>query len=315
MDVHGSRSRTAWADVPAHVRARIEELAGAPVARARSALGGFSPGLASTLTLADGRTVFAKAVGTDTGPGSADLLRRERANLTCLGALPFGSRMIATDDDGDWVVVLFDHVPGRAPRPSDPVERARMIRAFEEAAASLTPSPIAAETFAAACDHRLDQWNDAARGDAGVQLDPWIAANLDLVRTLASRWRDASAGASLVHGDLRADNMLLDGDSVVIVDWTEVCIGAPWLDWVLAVPSVCLFPLTPPAEEVFHESTLGATAPPRDVTAVVAAVTGYFLCSAVLPVIPALPTLRAFQREQGLVAADWLRNRVEAGLA
>ncbi len=39
--------------------------------------------------------------------------------------------------------------------------------------------------------------------------------------------------------------------------------------------------------------------------------TGYFLCSSVRPVVPALPTLRDFQREQGLVAAAWLRARVE----
>lgn len=315
MDVHGGRSRITWQELPAHIRARVEDLAGAPIVEATSALGGFSPGLASTLSLADGRRVFVKAAATDTGPGSADLYRQERANLARLGSLPFASRLMAYDDDGDWVVLLFDHVPGRAPHPSDPAERARMVRAFDEVAASLTPSPIAADSFATAVDHRFDLWDDAGPDDAAVQLDPWVAGNLDLVRDLASRWRDASAGVALRHGDLRADNMLLDGDRVTIVDWTEVCIGAPWLDWALAVPSVCLFPRTPPPEEVFREADLAAGAPPADVTSIVAAAAGYFLCSSVLPVIPALPTLRAFQREQGLVAARWLRARVEAGLA
>lgn len=314
MDVHGGRSRIEWRELPDHIRARIEELAGARVAEAATALGGFSPGLASTLTLTDGRRVFVKAVSTDTGPGSADLCRQERTNLARLGARPFASHLLSAHDDGDWVVLLFEHVPGHAPRPSDPAERVRMVRAFDEVAASLTPSPIAADSFAAAIGHRFDLWNDAAPGDAGVQLDPWVAGHLGLVRDLASRWRDAAAGQSLAHGDLRADNMLLHGDSVVIVDWTEVCIGAPWLDWTLAVPSVCLFPRTPPPEEVFREASLAASAPPADVTSIVAAAAGYFLLSSVLPVIPALPTLRAFQREQGLVAARWLRDRVEAGL-
>ena len=314
MDVHGGRSRITWADLPGEIRARVEELSGSRVVQAASAQGGFSPGLASTLTLADGRTVFAKAIATGTGPGSSELLRRERRNLTALGALAFGSRMIAGHDDGDWVVVVFEHVPGHAPRPSDPAERARMIRAYEEVAASLTPSPIVAATFSQAFGDSLDRWSIAMPGDAGVELDPWIATNFDLVRSLASRWRDASVGDTLVHGDLRADNMLLDGDRVVVVDWTEVCIGAPWLDWALAVPSVCLFPGTPAPEAVFRESTLAAVAPAADVTAVLAAVTGYFLCSAVLPVNPALPHLRDFQRAQGLVAASWLRERVETGL-
>lgn len=314
MDVHGGRSRLAWGDLPPHVRSRIEQLAGARVVASTTALGGFSPGLAATLDLDDGGTVFAKAVGADTGPGSADLLRRERANLERLGPLTFASRTLGWHDDGDWIIVLFEHVPGRAPQPSLPSERARMIRAFEEAAASLTPSPIVAEPFAATGASDLDRWRAAARGDAGVAVDPWIAANLETVRSLASRWADASAGESLVHGDLRADNMLLSGDDVVIVDWTEVCVGAPWLDWVLAVPSVCLFPGTPAPETVFRECALSREAAAGDVTSVIAAVTGYFLTSAVMPVVPALPTLRDFQRAQGLVAAAWLRTRVDAGL-
>ena len=45
----------------------------------------------------------------------------------------------------------------------------------------------------------------------------------------------------------------------------------------------------------------------------VAAVAAYFLRSSVRPVVPQLPALRDFQREQGVVAAAWLRERVDAG--
>lgn len=313
MDIHGGRSRLAWSDLPPHVRSRVEALLGARVTGATTAVGGFSPGLASTLTLSDDRVVFVKATATDTGPGSSDLLRRERDNLRLLGPRPFTSRMMASDDDGDWVVVVFEHVRGRAPHPGVKAERARMIRAFEEAAASLTPSPIDADAFAARSPGALDGWATATVGDPAVLVDPWIADNLEVVRSLTG-WRDASAGDSLVHGDLRADNMLLDGDDVVIVDWTDVAIGAPWLDWVSAVPSICLFPGTPPPEQTFRESSLSEVGAAGDVTAFLAAVTAYFLCSSVQPIIPALPTLRRFQRAQGLVASAWLRSRVERGL-
>lgn len=315
MDVHGGGSRLAWTDLPVSVRTRIEELVGGSVIATTTAAGGFSPGLAARAALSDGRTVFVKAVGTATGPGSADLLRRERDNLARLGPLPCASRMIASSDDGDWVAVVFEHVTGRAPNPSVAAERARMIRAFEEAAASFTPSPIEAETFAARAPDDLDGWARTASDDPAALIDPWISANLEAVRALADGWRDAAAGASLLHGDLRADNMLMSGDDVVIVDWTEVCIGAPWLDWVLAVPSVCLFPGTPSPESVFEESTLSGTAPAAGVTSMVAAVAAYFLRSSVRPVVPQLPTLRDFQREQGIVAAAWLRERVDAGLS
>ena len=178
-----------------------------------------------------------------------------------------------------------------------------MIRAFEEAAASFTPSPIEAETFAARAPDDLDGWARTASDDPAALIDPWISANLEAVRALADGWRDAAAGASLLHGDLRADNLLMSGDDVVIADWTEVCIGVPWLDWVLAVPSVCLFPGTPSPESVFEESTLSGTAPAAGVTSMVAAVAAYFLLSSVRPVVPQLPALRegdglGLQREE-----------------
>ena len=71
MDVHGGGSRLAWTDLPVSVRTRIEELVGGSVIATTTAAGGFSPGLAVTAALSDGRTVFVKAVGRATGPGSA----------------------------------------------------------------------------------------------------------------------------------------------------------------------------------------------------------------------------------------------------
>lgn len=108
--------------------------------------------------------------------------------------------------------------------------------------------------------------------------------------------------------------MVLSADAVWIVDWTEVCVGASWLDWVMAVPSVCLFPGTPEPEDLFRESVLWREAPPSAATSVLAALTGYFLCSSVLPSVPALEPVRDFQRAQGHVAARWLRERVGRGL-
>jgi len=313
MDVHGGGNRLTWETLPGVVRRRIETLAGARVVAASSADGGFSPGLASSIELADGRTVFVKAIGEETGPGSADLYRRERDNLRKLGPLRWGSRLLAHDDDDDWVILLFAHVAGRPPQPSDPAQLARVISAYDRLAAEFDPAPIDAPAVADALGTRLDHW-DSPSCRAGAAVDPWIAENLPLVRSLAADWRAASRGAALVHGDLRVDNMLLTGEDVVIVDWTEVWTGAPWLDWALAVPSICLFPGTPGPEELFRRAAVASTGAPRDVTAVIGAVTGYFLCGSVLPVIPALPTLRDFQRAQGLTAAQWLRERVSAGL-
>lgn len=189
-----------------------------------------------------------------------------------------------------------------------------MVRAFEDLVDCFTPAPVDAPTFAAASGGALDAWSTAP-DDRGARIDPWVWGNLAQVHALSSRWSQAGIGETLVHGDLRADNMIRTAaGEVVIVDWTDICVGASWLDWAMAVPSMCLFPGTPSAERLFNESHLADQARPGDVTSIVAALAGYFLCSSVRPAVPALRPVRDFQRAQGAVAAEWLRQRVEAGL-
>jgi hypothetical protein len=50
-----SKNRPRWSELPPRVRGQISELAGGRVVAAENCEGGFSPGFASRLTLADGR--------------------------------------------------------------------------------------------------------------------------------------------------------------------------------------------------------------------------------------------------------------------
>jgi hypothetical protein len=54
--------RLPWADVPAWLRRKAERQLGGRVLEAVTQPGGFSPGAAARLRLADGRRVFVKAV-------------------------------------------------------------------------------------------------------------------------------------------------------------------------------------------------------------------------------------------------------------
>ena len=40
----------------------------------------------------------------------------------------------------------------------------------------------------------------------------------------------ATAGSTLLHNDVRADNVLITADKVVFVDWPAACTGAPWFE-------------------------------------------------------------------------------------
>ena len=48
---------------------------------------------------------------------------------------------------------------------------------------------------------------------------PWVARQLPALATLETGWADAAAGRSLIHADLRANNVLLTRDQVFILDW------------------------------------------------------------------------------------------------
>lgn len=117
-----------------------------------------------------------------------------------------------------------------------------------------------------------------------------------------------SDGETLLHIDLRADNMLLTDRGVVIVDWPHAQVGAAWIDPLVMAPSVAL-ERGPDPETFLQRFPSARAANPATLDAFIALIASFFLYSGALPDPPGLPTLRAFQRAQGEVALNWLRRR------
>ena len=138
--------------------------------------------------------------------------------------------------------------------------------------------------------------------------DDWSARHLDRLAELESRWTAAVAGTTLLHCDVRADNMLITENGVVFVDWPHACTGAPWFDVVIFAPSVAMQG-GPDPEWLLGRARSADGADPDAVTAVVTAVAGYFTWQAQLAAPVGLPTVRAFQAAQGEQARAWLRRR------
>lgn len=107
-------SRLEWEEVPPHVRRGIEDVLGARVAAARTQTGGFSPGVAARVDLADGRRVFVKAVGSAVNPETPDLNRAEIVALHLMPAHLPVARLLGSYD-GDWVALVLEDVEGRRP--------------------------------------------------------------------------------------------------------------------------------------------------------------------------------------------------------
>ena len=308
--------RLPWEQVPAGLRAAAEERLGGAVTAARTQPGGYSPGAAARLELDTGRRAFAKAVGPELNPDSPGIYRAEARIAAALPAAAWAPEFLGVIDAGGWVLLLFEDIDGAPPAvPWRPPELARVLGAIADLASALTPAPLAAPSVADRHGASFTGWRQLAAeartgtGAAGQSgLDPWARAHLPELAGLEAGWARAADGASLIHADLRSDNILLTAGRVVFVDWPWACRAAPWFDLVAMLPSIALEGGPPPGEILAaHPVTRGAD--PAAVTAVVAALAGYFIHRSRRPGPPGLPTVRAFQAAQGEVALDWLRAR------
>jgi hypothetical protein len=117
--------RLPWTDIPAQLRAEVERQLGAPVVEAVTQPGGFSPGVAARLLLADGRRAFVKAVG-DLNPDSPRIHRAEARIAAALPASAPAPRLLGFLDADGWVVLIVADIDGRM--PAQPWQRAELDR-------------------------------------------------------------------------------------------------------------------------------------------------------------------------------------------
>lgn len=296
----------AWAEVPARVQAWASGLREGGITGVVDLQGGFSPGATSRLTFASG-DLFVKAVGLDLNADSPTLHRREIAISAALPEGPMFPHLIDAYDDGDWVALAFEAVDGRMPsQPWQPEDLSLAIAAVVGMHHALTPPPLPAmvpaeERFAPL----FGGWAGLASGPIPDGLDQWSQRHLDRLADLESGWPPACAGGTLVHGDLRSDNMLLAEHGAVIVDWPHAAVGSPMLDVVCWAPSVALEG-GPLPEALFERHATWAAVDQDALAALVAAVAGFFISHSLKDPPPGLPTLRAFQAAQGEVTRAWL---------
>ena len=312
MNPKAQGERQPWESVALHVRERIESRLQAPVAQVVNQPSGFSPGAAARLVLADGSRVFVKAASSVPNAETPDMHRREAVVAASLPNRVPAPKLRDSFDDGDWVALCFDDINGHQPaEPWDKAELDKVLAVIAELA-EVDTAPVAK-----ALDHDpldgMNFWRRAA-GQLGessrlpIPDDPWIRANIERLVELEALAPAAIKGNSLVHADLRADNILLTPSQVFFVDWPHASLGAPWVDLVFLLPSVGMQG-GPPPREVFDRQPVANAADPTAVTAVLAATTGYFVVQAATPPPPGLPGLRPFQQAQGEVALRWLRQR------
>lgn len=240
--------------------------------------------------------------------------RREAQVAASLPATVPTPRFLFVHDDGEWVALAFEDVDGRAPAmPWRKADLSLVLAAIARMAVGLTPSPIPLASMAETHANTFRGWQRLAAAvtaaeDDGSGLDSWTREHLEQLGDLETRSAVSSEGVTLVHSDLRADNMLISDGRVLVVDWPHAAIGAAWIDLVFFLPSVAM-QRGPMPWEIFDSHPAAQGADPDRVTAVLSALAGFFIGQSRLPPPPGLPTLRRFQLEQGLPALEWLKRR------
>jgi hypothetical protein len=296
--------RLEWAHLPPHVRALVERECGSRVVAAHSQGGGFTPGFASVLECEDGSRHFVKAASTKAQRAFALSYREEARKLADLPTTAPAPRLRWLHDRDDWVVLGIEYVEAHAPRrpwrAADVEAAAGMLERF---AADLTPAPEALGLAPLA--EELADWPDAwdhVRGTrpALPHLDEAAALALDALAT--------TAGDTVVHTDVRDDNLLLTPDGrVLLCDWNWPVVGAAWLDTVLLMVGPRGDGLD--VDELLGRLPLTRGVPVEHVDAFLALLVGYFWRQADERVPPTSPYLRDFQRWQGDVVWSWLGER------
>jgi aminoglycoside phosphotransferase (APT) family kinase protein len=293
------------------VRTEVERACGATVVEATTAPGGFSPGLAARIGCADGRRWFVKAASAQANPDTPRLHRQEARILGDLdplimsGRLP-APRLRATVEHGSWFALILDDIDGQHPTlPWQDDEAGQVLGALDKLADVLTPAPIAAPAIGQYLGADFTGWRILAQTPGDERLDPWSRARLADLAAVEATWAAHASGTTLLHADIRADNLLVTAAGIVVVDWPHACLGAAYVDVVLLAPSVAMQGGPQPAD-LLTRSRAGRSASRASLTATVCALAGYFTERSLRAPPPGLPTVRAFQAAQGEVTRRWL---------
>lgn len=290
------------------VRSTVVEVLGSVVVQAESQRSGFTPGFASRLWLADGRTAFVKAANSRRS-WLVESYALEAANLELLPAVVSAPRvrrrLDLTDGDTSWLVLIFDDVPGRPPsRPWKWEQADRVLAAVQELSVALTPAPPGRSWKGFVGDifpdppGLFDQME--SRG-----LLPDIAGRL---RELGMSAAESVGGDTLVHSDLRDDNVILaDTGEVWVCDWNWPTRGPIWVDTLTVAISMIGDGLD--GDRVLSESVLVARTDADLVDGVLALLLGYCLTAGTEAPPDASPFLLAHRTWYARVIEGWLRHR------
>ena len=244
-------------------------------------------------------------------PLAAANLREARV----LEALPAGApapELLGIHQVAGWTAVVIEHLdgphPDLSPTSADPAHVWSLLDELTSvpAPAAYTAAVTTGEPSTTA---RLHGW-DQLVADPPDDLPRESRALLLRLAELEASWPALAAGDRIVHGDLRADNMVRDRwIGVTFVDWAHATTGPACIDAVSIATQLVLAGADPADIAALLDEHPAAAVEPAAATAFLAALTGHWHRNARLPAPPAAPGLRGYQHRAAAAGLAVLIHR------
>lgn len=271
------------------LRARLEKMTGKLVQHVERLGGGYTPALRLKVTHTDNTTCFAK-IGTT--PFTIEALRQENQVYQTLSA-SFMPRYLGWEDDPLHPILLLEDLSHAYWPPPWRTERVtQALVAMQQLWSSTLPNvPRMVEM-----ERIWDGWRQIAEDPGpflslGVASEKWLQQALETL--LIIDIREVVNGRSLLHFDLRSDNICFQGNRALIIDWNLVCLGNPKMDLAFWLPSLEAEGGPPPETLLPNAGEIAGL------------ISGFFAARAGLPNIPDAPRVRYIQRVQLQTALPW----------
>jgi hypothetical protein len=236
-----------------------------------------------TVVFADGTNAFLKCGHI---PPSPQWIRDEHALFQAVSG-PFMPTFLAFEDGDRPLLVLEDLMPAYWPPPWREGDVELVLDALAEVA-EVRVELRRVEDFLSNGWHAVAD-DPAPFLSTGLRDAEWLERMLPAL--VAAGDAAPLHGDSLLHADVRSDNLCVRGGRCVLVDWNHASIGNAALDIAVWLPSLVLE--HGPRPDRFGVDELAAF------------VAGFFAARAGLPKPAGAPRVREFQRAQAQVALDW----------
>ena len=251
--------------------------------------GGYTPATRLIVTLQDGATIFVKVGVTAL---TANWLRQEHFVYENLSGA-FIPDYVGWDDDGDQPILAIADLSGAFWPPLWSEERVQQVL---DALSAISGESIPQITSLSSDSGLTECWADVAQDpkpflSLGLATEAWLEAVLPTL--LALPYNDIIQGTSLLHLDVRSDNICFVGDRALLIDWNNACYGNPDLDIAAWLPSLAAEGGPLPETILPDSGTLSAL------------ISGYMASKAGLPRIPDAPHVRDIQLTQAKTALPW----------